>query len=128
MQRLIGAVLNHMRASSVDWEAAATTLCTENDVEVGRLDKNRIQALAPAARSEFCLSSAIVGGIAAQEIIKFVTGRGKPMENQFYFDALDPKCENTLLVAETWRLRLGHFRAAHLAVPPPRPPGEVVIA
>lgn len=94
----MGAVLNRMRASSVDWEAAATTLCAENDVEDSRLDIERIQALAPAARSEFCLSSAIVGGIAAQEIIKFVTGRGKPMENQFYFDALDPKCENELRV------------------------------
>jgi hypothetical protein len=91
---LSGAVLNHMRASSADWEAAVTTLCAENNVEGSRLDKDRIQALAPAARSEFCLSSAIVGGIAAQEIIKFVTGRGKPMENQFYFDALDPKCEH----------------------------------
>lgn len=83
-------------------------LCTENEVEDSRLDKTRIQALAPAARSEFCLSSAIVGGIAAQEIIKFVTGRGKPMENQFYFDAMDSKCENDLLVASRLWLRVVH--------------------
>ena len=88
-----GAVLNHMRASAGDWEAAIAALCAENNVEECRLDKDRIKSLAPASCSEFCLSCAIVGGIAAQERIKFVTGGGKPMENQFYFDALDPKCE-----------------------------------
>ena len=101
MPKLFGtiAVLNEMRQSGCAWEAAVSTLCTQNNLERSRLDEARIKALAPAAgqsSSEFCPTCAIVGGIAAQEIIKFVTGRGRPMDNQFYFDALDPKCKSTV--------------------------------
>ena len=37
------AVLNRMRAATVDWEAAAAAVCTENNVERSRLDDERIR-------------------------------------------------------------------------------------
>lgn len=37
------AVLNRMRAATVDWEAAAAAVCTENNVERSRLDDDRIR-------------------------------------------------------------------------------------
>ena len=52
--------------------------------------------LAPASNAEFCPTCAVVGGITAQEIIKAVTGRARPMDNQFFFDAVDPKCPGFL--------------------------------
>ncbi|KAG5617866.1 hypothetical protein H5410_017690 [Solanum commersonii] len=44
-----------------------------------------------ASTSEFPPVCAIVGGILGQEVIKAISGKGDPLKNFFFFDAMDGK-------------------------------------
>ncbi|PHT53896.1 SUMO-activating enzyme subunit 1B-1 [Capsicum baccatum] len=44
-----------------------------------------------ASRTEFPPVCAIVGGILGQEVIKAISGKGDPLKNFFFFDAMDGK-------------------------------------
>lgn len=44
-----------------------------------------------AGRREFPPVCAIIGGILGQEVIKAISGKGDPIKNFFFFDAMDGK-------------------------------------
>ena len=45
--------------------------------------------MARHADAELAPVCAIVGGVVASEVIKIISGKGAPINNAFFFDALD---------------------------------------
>ncbi|XP_075288569.1 ubiquitin-like modifier-activating enzyme 7 [Opisthocomus hoazin] len=55
----------------------------------GPLDEDVVRAFASVSAGDLCPVAAVVGALAAQEVLKVVTGKFLPLEQWLYFDALE---------------------------------------
>ncbi|KAF7838788.1 SUMO-activating enzyme subunit 1A-like [Senna tora] len=65
-------------------------LCTAQSVNESHVPDNLLERLITNT-TEFPPVCAIIGGILGQEVIKAISGKGDPLKNFFFFDALDGK-------------------------------------
>uniref|UniRef100_A0A1S4CE90 Uncharacterized protein n=1 Tax=Nicotiana tabacum TaxID=4097 RepID=A0A1S4CE90_TOBAC len=65
-------------------------LCEAHCLNESQIPDSLLQRLI-ASRSEFPPVCAIIGGILGQEVIKAISGKGDPLKNFFFFDAMDGK-------------------------------------
>ncbi|OMO84159.1 UBA/THIF-type NAD/FAD binding protein [Corchorus capsularis] len=65
-------------------------LCETNSVNESQISDALLERLL-IDTSEFPPSCAIIGGILGQEVIKAISGKGDPLKNFFFFDAVDGK-------------------------------------
>lgn len=71
-----------------------------NQVEV---DENLIRRLSYIADGDLCPIQAVIGGIAAQELMKACSGKFHPIVQWFYFDALECLPESETITEESAR-------------------------
>ncbi|XP_040359300.2 ubiquitin-like modifier-activating enzyme 1 isoform X9 [Ixodes scapularis] len=57
--------------------------------KVDELDEKLISLLAQVSAGSLCPMQAVIGGIAAQELMKACSGKFSPIQQWFYFDALE---------------------------------------
>ncbi|XP_050760694.1 ubiquitin-like modifier-activating enzyme 7 [Gymnogyps californianus] len=55
----------------------------------GPLDEEVVRAFATVSAGDLCPMAAVVGALAAQEALKAITGKFLPLDQWFYFDALE---------------------------------------
>ncbi|XP_051483773.1 ubiquitin-like modifier-activating enzyme 7 isoform X2 [Apus apus] len=55
----------------------------------GPLDEDLVRAFASVSAGDLCPVAAVIGALAAQEVLKAITGRFLPLDQWFYFDALE---------------------------------------
>ncbi|CAF5202525.1 unnamed protein product, partial [Rotaria magnacalcarata] len=74
-------------------------LNTENREQplTDELNKHWIKLFAKTCTGDLCPMQAVIGGIAAQEAMKAVTGKFMPIRQFFYFDAIECLPENVFL-------------------------------
>ncbi|XP_028765472.1 SUMO-activating enzyme subunit 1A-like [Neltuma alba] len=65
-------------------------LCTAQSVNESLVPDSLLERLV-ANTTEFPPVCAIIGGILGQEVIKAISGKGDPLKNFFFFDAVDGK-------------------------------------
>jgi ubiquitin-like 1-activating enzyme E1 A len=65
-------------------------LCEANSVSESHVPDALLERLITGTR-EFPPVCAIIGGILGQEVIKAISGKGEPLKNFFFFDAMDGK-------------------------------------
>ncbi|XP_054804466.1 SUMO-activating enzyme subunit 1A-like isoform X2 [Prosopis cineraria] len=65
-------------------------LCTAQSVNESHVPDSLLERLV-ANTTEFPPVCAIIGGILGQEVIKAISGKGDPLKNFFFFDAVDGK-------------------------------------
>ncbi|KAH6797167.1 SUMO activating enzyme 1B [Perilla frutescens var. hirtella] len=65
-------------------------LCDAQSHDESRIPDSLLERLLEG-RSEFPPVCAIIGGILGQEVIKAISGKGDPMKNFFFFNAMDGK-------------------------------------
>ncbi|KAJ7945682.1 SUMO-activating enzyme subunit 1B [Quillaja saponaria] len=65
-------------------------LCDAHSLNESHVPDNLLERLVTNT-SEFPPVCAIIGGILGQEVIKAISGKGDPLKNFFFFDALDGK-------------------------------------
>uniref|UniRef100_A0A8C8E5U0 E1 ubiquitin-activating enzyme n=1 Tax=Otus sunia TaxID=257818 RepID=A0A8C8E5U0_9STRI len=58
-------------------------------VQQGPLDEDVVRAFASVSAGDLCPVAAIVGALAAQEVLKAITGKFLPLDQWLYFDALE---------------------------------------
>ncbi|XP_042503399.1 SUMO-activating enzyme subunit 1B-1-like isoform X1 [Macadamia integrifolia] len=66
-------------------------LCKEQSLNESHIPDGLLERLLLAGTSEYPPVCAIVGGILGQEVIKAISGKGDPLKNFFFFDAMDGK-------------------------------------
>lgn len=79
------------RATSADSSAVldvASALFSANGMDPNGFTPHDATALAAVARAEVAPVCAVLGGVIGQEVVKFVSGKGAPIENHFCLDAL----------------------------------------
>jgi len=74
------------------------------------LDKSVLTQLSYQATGDLCPMQAVIGGIAAQEVMKACSGKFGPLKQDFYFDALEclPE-EETNIPAEKFQPRNSRY-------------------
>ncbi|CAK9170262.1 unnamed protein product [Ilex paraguariensis] len=65
-------------------------LCEAHSLSESQIPDSLLERLLAGTR-EFPPVCAIVGGILGQEVIKVISGKGDPLKNFFFFDAMDGK-------------------------------------
>ncbi|OMP08366.1 UBA/THIF-type NAD/FAD binding protein [Corchorus olitorius] len=65
-------------------------LCETNSMNESQISDALLERLLTDT-SEFPPACAIIGGILGQEVIKAISGKGDPLKNFFFFDAVDGK-------------------------------------
>ncbi|XP_053809455.1 ubiquitin-like modifier-activating enzyme 7 isoform X4 [Vidua chalybeata] len=55
----------------------------------GPLDEDIVRAFASVSAGDLCPVAAVVGALAAQEVLKAITGKFLPLDQWLYFDALE---------------------------------------
>ncbi|XP_040990708.1 SUMO-activating enzyme subunit 1B-1-like [Juglans microcarpa x Juglans regia] len=65
-------------------------LCEANSLNESHVPDKLLERLVMGTR-EFPPVCAIIGGILGQEVIKAISGKGEPLKNFFFFDAMDGK-------------------------------------
>ncbi|CAI9106768.1 OLC1v1005987C1 [Oldenlandia corymbosa var. corymbosa] len=65
-------------------------LCETQSLSESQVPDTLVERLLAGTR-EFPPVCAIIGGILGQEVIKAISGKGDPLKNFFYFDAMDGK-------------------------------------
>ncbi|NXS24327.1 UBA1 enzyme, partial [Mystacornis crossleyi] len=55
----------------------------------GPLDEDLVRAFASVSAGDLCPMAAVVGALAAQEVLKAITGKFLPLDQWLYFDALE---------------------------------------
>ncbi|XVF49586.1 hypothetical protein PTKIN_Ptkin04bG0024700 [Pterospermum kingtungense] len=65
-------------------------LCETNSVNESQIPDSLLERLL-VGTLEFPPVCAVIGGILGQEVIKAISGKGDPLKNFFFFDALDGK-------------------------------------
>ncbi|XP_014808979.1 PREDICTED: ubiquitin-like modifier-activating enzyme 7 isoform X3 [Calidris pugnax] len=58
-------------------------------MEQGPLDEDVVRAFASVSAGDLCPMAAITGAMAAQEVLKAITGKFLPLDQWLYFDALE---------------------------------------
>ncbi|XP_015730043.1 ubiquitin-like modifier-activating enzyme 7 isoform X3 [Coturnix japonica] len=64
-------------------------LARELGSALGPLDEDVVRAFASVSAGELCPVASFIGALAAQEAMKAITGKFLPLEQWFYFDALE---------------------------------------
>lgn len=64
-------------------------LARELGSALGPLDEDVVRAFASVSAGELCPVASFMGALAAQEAMKAITGKFLPLEQWFYFDALE---------------------------------------
>ncbi|NXJ16828.1 UBA1 enzyme, partial [Odontophorus gujanensis] len=64
-------------------------LARELGAPLGPLDEDVVRAFASVSAGELCPVASFIGALAAQEAMKAITGKFLPLEQWFYFDALE---------------------------------------
>uniref|UniRef100_A0A8C5UF94 SUMO-activating enzyme subunit 1 n=1 Tax=Malurus cyaneus samueli TaxID=2593467 RepID=A0A8C5UF94_9PASS len=57
--------------------------------QLGPLDEDTVRAFASVSAGDLCPMAAVVGAMAAQEVLKAITGKLLPLDQWLYFDALE---------------------------------------
>ncbi|XP_065628297.1 SUMO-activating enzyme subunit 1B-1-like, partial [Quercus suber] len=65
-------------------------LCEANSLNESHIPDALLERLVTGTR-EFPPVCAVIGGILGQEVIKAISGKGDPLKNFFFFDAVDGK-------------------------------------
>lgn len=65
-------------------------LCDSQSLAVSQIPDALVERLV-AGKREFPPVCAVIGGILGQEVIKAISGKGDPLKNFFFFDAIDGK-------------------------------------
>ncbi|XP_043704612.1 SUMO-activating enzyme subunit 1B-1-like isoform X2 [Telopea speciosissima] len=66
-------------------------LCKAQSLTESHIPNGLLERLLLAGTSEYPPVCAIIGGILGQEVIKAISGKGDPLKNFFFFDAMDGK-------------------------------------
>ncbi|XP_043724752.1 SUMO-activating enzyme subunit 1B-1-like [Telopea speciosissima] len=66
-------------------------LCKAQLLNESHIPDGLLERLLLAGTSEYPPVCAIIGGILGQEVIKAISGKGDPLKNFFFFDAIDGK-------------------------------------
>ncbi|KAK4486151.1 hypothetical protein RD792_008819 [Penstemon davidsonii] len=77
-------------ADLVNVQKLRKELCEAHSVSESQIPDSILQRLLEG-RQEFPPVCAIIGGILGQEVIKAISGKGDPLKNFFFFDAMDGK-------------------------------------
>lgn len=62
---------------------------SKSGAKVDELDESLMKEFSYSARGELCPLAAVIGGIAAQEVMKACSGKFGPVNQYLYFDALE---------------------------------------
>jgi ubiquitin-activating enzyme E1 len=73
--------------------------------EKAELDDNIIRELSYQALGDICPMAAVFGGLAAQEVLKAISGKFHPIKQWFYFDSLESLPKSVERTEETCRPR-----------------------
>ncbi|PIN13395.1 SMT3/SUMO-activating complex, AOS1/RAD31 component [Handroanthus impetiginosus] len=65
-------------------------LCEAESLDESQIPDSLLERLLEG-RTEFPPVCAVIGGILGQEVIKAISGKGNPLKNFFFFDAMDGK-------------------------------------
>ncbi|CAF0891592.1 unnamed protein product [Didymodactylos carnosus] len=77
------------------YELAKEINCKTPDKPItDELNKHVMHLFSKTCTGDLCPMQAVIGGIAAQEVMKAVTGKFKPIKQFFYFDAIECLPEN----------------------------------
>ena len=74
----------------------AKDLNSKSQAKVDELDENLMKEFSYSARGDLCPIAAVIGGIAAQEVMKACSGKFSPVNQFLYFDALECLPEENL--------------------------------
>src|SRR5256885_12159661 len=78
----------HNEADAEEVVAIAKKLAKETDVEV-EIDEKLLTELSFQARGDLSPMAAFFGGLAAQEVLKSISGKFHPIVQWLYFDSLE---------------------------------------
>ncbi|XP_053845756.1 ubiquitin-like modifier-activating enzyme 7 isoform X3 [Vidua macroura] len=95
---LISQVQQPQECSHADAERVLE-LARSLGAQQGPLDEDIVRAFASVSAGDLCPVAAVVGALAAQEVLKAITGKFLPLDQWLYFDALE-----CLALAETTQL------------------------
>ncbi|KAI0469449.1 putative ubiquitin-protein ligase [Xylaria cf. heliscus] len=75
------------------------------DLEIGESEEKIIQELSYQAQGDLSPMAALFGGLAAQEVLKAVSGKFHPIKQWFYFDSLESLPTSSLRNEESCKPR-----------------------
>ncbi|XP_053809454.1 ubiquitin-like modifier-activating enzyme 7 isoform X3 [Vidua chalybeata] len=85
---LISQVQQPQECSHADAERVLE-LARSLGAQQGPLDEDIVRAFASVSAGDLCPVAAVVGALAAQEVLKAITGKFLPLDQWLYFDALE---------------------------------------
>ncbi|XP_071157497.1 ubiquitin-like modifier-activating enzyme 1 isoform X6 [Mytilus edulis] len=77
------------KADADAFVAVAKEVNSKSGAKVDELDESLMKEFSYSARGELCPLAAVIGGIAAQEVMKACSGKFGPVNQYLYFDALE---------------------------------------
>ncbi|XP_063438582.1 ubiquitin-like modifier-activating enzyme 1 isoform X2 [Mytilus trossulus] len=77
------------KADAEAFVAVAKEVNSKSGAKVDELDESLMKEFSYSARGELCPLAAVIGGIAAQEVMKACSGKFGPVNQYLYFDALE---------------------------------------
>lgn len=80
--------------------AIAKDINSKSAAKVDDLDETLMREFAYTARGDICPLAAVIGGIAAQEVMKACSGKFSPILQYLYFDAMECLPEENVLTEE----------------------------
>uniref|UniRef100_A0A8W8LSW1 E1 ubiquitin-activating enzyme n=2 Tax=Magallana gigas TaxID=29159 RepID=A0A8W8LSW1_MAGGI len=90
------------KADADEFLKVVKALNEKSPAKADELDENVMREMAYTCRGDLCLLAAIMGGVAAQEVMKACSGKFHPVCQYMYFDALEclPEDMDTSLTEE----------------------------
>ncbi|XP_065939380.1 ubiquitin-like modifier-activating enzyme 1 [Magallana gigas] len=90
------------QADADEFLKVVKALNEKSPAKADELDKNVMREMAYTCRGDLCPLAAIMGGVAAQEVMKACSGKFHPVCQYMYFDALEclPEDKDTSLTEE----------------------------
>lgn len=80
--------------------AIAKDINSKSAAKVDDLDESLMREFAYTARGDICPLAAVIGGIAAQEVMKACSGKFSPILQYLYFDAMECLPDENVLTEE----------------------------
>ncbi|VDI61070.1 ubiquitin-activating enzyme E1 [Mytilus galloprovincialis] len=77
------------KADADAFVTVAKEVNSKSGAKVDELDESLMKEFSYSARGELCPLAAVIGGIAAQEVMKACSGKFGPVNQYLYFDALE---------------------------------------
>ena len=91
-----GLPKSRCKADADAFVSIAKDLNSKSQAKVDELDENLMKEFSYSARGDLCPIAAVIGGIAAQEVMKACSGKFSPVNQFLYFDALECLPEENL--------------------------------